>query len=166
MYSNFPGRPPCVLNMHHMCIQSTTSWNSSCCNLVFHSQDMRGQYYITSPCWDLFPVSHPDKVRPTTILSAVSNCFHRGLLANLHHDFSSTFWVYGLYWLAAVQFCSVIINWCGQKLEASQLSTGTLGCAFSRKCLHRSWFQDNGEGQDKIFMDFTETNIICHAPLY
>lgn len=151
MYSNFPGRLPCFLEMQHTCSQQPAGKSQAC----FSSKGPERRPALRNICV-LNSLPRSNNVRLTTILSTGSNCFQRGPLTNLHHDFSNTFWVYGLYWLAAVHFCSVIIDWCVQKLEASQLSTGTLDRAFSRKCLHRSWFQNNGEGQtnNNVFLSY------------
>lgn len=112
------------------------------------------QCYVTFPSLCIFPPPRPPPLltqitseAPPSPLQEHTVILQRGFLKYLHHDLSSNFWVYRLYQLAVAWVCGAAFNRCGQKLEATQLSTWTFGRAFSGKCLHGSWLQISGEGE-------------------
>lgn len=139
--------------MQCMCKQSTPSWTSSSSNLVFLSGHVRPPVLCNISQFVHFPPRPPPLLTqitseaPPSPLQEHTVILQRGFLKYLHHDLSSNFWVYRLYQLAVAWVCGTAFNRCGQKLEATQLSTWTFGRAFSRKCLHGSWLQISGEGE-------------------
>lgn len=111
----------------------------------------RSQYCITIPCSALLtqppsaPYPHTAHAEPQWLV-AFSELM-QSWVKYLQHDFSSHFWVDGPNQLGGHCFFILTFAGCGQKLEARQFPTGTVGSAFPWECLHWGWLQNSGQGE-------------------